>query len=84
MVISLTSFILPWRGSRLTLLHHLSAHYIQMIHPNSGTFNIKYINYTDSETKRQGDMEIFPEDSLSSPEGSVNWANKEGTKKMVR
>ena len=55
-----------------------------MIHPNSGTFNIKYINYTDSETKRQGDMEIFPEDSLSSPEGSVNWANKEGTKKMVR
>lgn len=54
---------------------------MQMIHPNSGTFNIKYINYTDSETKRQ---EIFPEDSLSSPEGSSKWEKEEGTKKMVR
>lgn len=41
-----------------------------MAHPNSGTCNIKYINYTDSETKTQReDMEILPKDRTPAPEG---------------
>lgn len=84
MVISLTGLILPGLGSRLSLLHQLSAHYMQMTHPNSGTYNVKYINYTDSATKRQrGDMEIFPKDSLSAPEGRAGWAKgREGKRKI--
>lgn len=84
MLISLTGLILPGLGSRLSLLHQLSAHYMQMTHPKSGTYNVKYINYTDSATKRQrGDMEIFPKDSLSAPEGGAGWAKgREGKRKI--
>lgn len=53
-----------------------------MTHPNSGTYNVKYINYTDSETKTQlGDMEIFPKDSPSAPERRVEQGGKEGAMK---
>lgn len=74
MVISLAGLILPGLSSGLSLLHQLSVHYMQMTHPNSETYNVKYINYTDRETKRhRGDMEIFPKDSLSAPEGRAGW-----------
>lgn len=79
MVISLAGLILPGLSSRLSLLHQLSAHYMQMTHPNSETYNVKYINYTDRETKRhRGDMEIFPKDSLSAPEGRAGWSRRRG------
>lgn len=49
-----------------------------MTHPNSGTYNVKYINYTDNETKKQlGDMEIFPKDRPSAPERRVEQGGKE-------
>lgn len=53
---------------------------MQMTHPNSGTCNIKYINYTDSETKTQReDMEILPKDRTPAPEGG-----KEGKKILLK
>lgn len=76
MVISL---ILPGLCSSLSLLHQLSTHYMQMTHPNSGTYNKKCINYTDSKTKtRWWDMEIFPKDSLPVPGGRARWGEWRG------
>lgn len=57
---------------------------MQMTHPDSGTYNIKYINYTDRETKRQrGDAEIFPKDSLSPPEGRAMTGGEEWMKERT-
>lgn len=85
MVISLAGLILPGLSSGLSLLHQLSAHYMQMTHPDSETYNVKYINYTDRETKRRhGDMEIFPKDSLSAHEGGAGRSNRGGARRRRR
>lgn len=40
-------------GRRALITPSVISHYMQMTHPNSGRWNIKYINYCHSETKTQ-------------------------------
>lgn len=78
---SLVSRASFFQGSALGFHYYISYQPIicKWLIPDSETYNVKYINYTDRETKRRrGNMEIFPKDSLSAPEGGAGRSKKGG------
>lgn len=84
---SLVSRASFFQGSALGFHYYISYQPIicKWLIPNSETYNVKYINYTDRETKRRrGDMEMFPKDSPSAPAGGAEWSKRGGGEEEVR